>query len=89
MAHIGEGRAMDEDDKELVRRLMAKATAMLEDAVEMTVAGQSDRLTASGYVRAACRLQAAARDIAVLAEAALIAANLGANRRRNWRKHPH
>ncbi len=51
---------MDDDDKELVRRLMAKATAMLEDAVETAVASQSDRLSAPGYARAARRLQAAA-----------------------------
>ncbi len=51
---------MDEDDKELVRRPMAKATAMLEDAVETAVAGQSDRLSVPGYARAAHRLQAAA-----------------------------
>ena len=79
---------MDEDDKELVRRLMAKATAMLEDAVETAVAGQSDRLSAPGYARAARRLQAAAQDITIIAEAATIVANLGVERRVNRRKRP-
>ncbi len=37
---------MDDDNKELVRRLMANATAMLEDTVETAVAGQSERLSA-------------------------------------------
>jgi len=54
----------------------------------MAVAGQSDRLTASGYVHAACRLQAVTRDIAVLAEAATIIANMGNDQRRNRRKRP-
>jgi len=80
---------MDEDDKELVRRLMAKATALLEDAVETAAIGQSDRLSASGYARAAGRLQAAARDIAVLAEAAVIIANPGLNQGPKRPKHPH
>ncbi len=79
---------MDDDDKELVRRLMAKATAMLEDTVETAVAGQSNRLSAPGYARAARRLQAAAQDIAVIAEAAIIVANSGVNQHRSWPKRP-
>ena len=79
---------MDDDDKELVRRLMAKATAMLEDTVETAVAGQSNRLSAPGYARAARRLQAAAQDIAVIAEAAMIVANSGVNQHRNRPKRP-
>ncbi len=77
---------MNDGDKELVRRLMAKATAILEDAVETAVAGQSDRLSAPGYARAARRLQAAAQDIAIIAEAAAIVANLSVERPRNRRK---
>ncbi len=79
---------MNDDDKELVRRLMAKATAMLEDTVETAVAGQSDRLSAPGYARAARRLQATAQDIAIIAEAATIVVNLGVERPRNRRKRP-
>ncbi len=77
---------MNDDDKELVRRLMAKATAMLEDAVETTVTGQSDRLSAPGYARAARRLQAAAQDIAIITEAATIVANLSVERPQNRRQ---
>ncbi len=77
---------MDDDNKELVRRLMAKATVMLEDMVETAVAGQSDRLSAPEYAGAARRLQAAAQDIAIIAEAVTIVANLGVNRRRNRRE---
>ncbi len=65
---------MDDDDKELVRRLVAQATSMLEDAHETAVAGQSSRLSAPGYAGAARRLQAAAQDIAIIAEAATIVA---------------
>ncbi len=77
---------MDDDNKELVRRLMAKATAMLEDTVETAVAGQSKRLSAPGYARAARRLQAAAQDIAIIAEAATIVANSSVERPRNRRE---
>ena len=80
---------MDEDDKVLVRRLMAKATALLEDAVETAASGQSGRLSTPGYARAAGRLQAAVRDIAVLAEAARIIANPGLNQGSNGPKHSH
>ncbi len=59
---------------------------MLEDAIETAVAGQSDRLSAPGYARAARRLQAAVQDIAIIAEAATIVANLGVERRGNRRK---
>ncbi len=79
---------MDDDNKELVRRLMAKATAMLEDTVETAVAGQSDRLSAPGYAHAARRLQAAAQDIAIIAEAAMIVANSGVNQHRSRPKRP-
>ena len=79
---------MDDDDKELVRRLMAKATSMLEDAVETAVAGQTSRLSAPEYARAARRLQAAAQDIAVLAETATIVADSSVGRPQNRRKRP-
>ncbi len=79
---------MDDDDKELVRRLMAKATAILEDTIETAVAGQSDRLSAPGYARAAHRLQAAAQVIAIIAEAATIVANSSVEQPRNRWKRP-
>ncbi len=65
---------MDEDHRELVRRLFAAATALTETAHEAAIAGQSEALTAEAYAGAAPRLQAAARDIAALAEAAAVIA---------------
>ncbi len=44
LAHIGEERGMDNDYRELAHRLFAAATAMLEDAIEIALAGQSRRL---------------------------------------------
>ncbi len=61
---------MDDDDRELVRRLMTKATAMLEDALESAVAGQSSRARAGELLDVARRLHAASRDIAAIARAA-------------------
>ena len=75
---------MDDDHGELVNRLFAAATAMLEDVVEVAVAGQSAEIAAEDYVSAARRLQATARDIAALAEAAMIIAVPGFNQRRDW-----
>ncbi len=65
---------MDDDHRELVRRLFAAATAMIETAHEAAIAGQSEALTAGDYAAAAGRLQGAARDIAALAEAAAVIA---------------
>ncbi len=61
---------MDKDDGELVRRLMTKATAMLEDAIESAVAGQSSRARTDELLDVARRLHAASREIAVIARAA-------------------
>ena len=77
---------MDNDYRELAHRLFAAATAMLEDAIGAAVAGQSRRLKPSQLADAGRRLQAAARDIAIIAEAAMIVANLSVSRRRNRRK---
>ncbi len=65
---------MDEDHRELVRRLFAAATEMTETAQEAAIAGQSEALTAGDYARAARRLRGVARDIAALAEAATVIA---------------
>ena len=65
---------MDENRRELVRRLFAAVTALIETAHEAGIAGQSEALTAGAYAGAARRLQAAARDIAALAEAAAVIA---------------
>ena len=77
---------MDDDYRELANRLFATATAMLEDVIEVAVAGQSPRLTPSHLADHGRRLQAAARDIAIIAETSMIVANLGVDRRRNRRK---
>ncbi len=61
---------MDEDHRELVRRLFAAATEITETAHEAAVAGQSEALTAGDYAKAAHRLQGATRSLAALAEAA-------------------
>ena len=74
---------MVDDYRELANRLFATATAMLEDATELAVAGQSARLTSSLLADQSRRLQAAVRDIAIVAEAATIAANQGINQPAN------
>ena len=63
---------MDDDHRELVRRLFAAMAEMAETAHEAAIAGQSEALTARDYAEAAYRLQGAARDIAALAEAAAV-----------------
>ena len=65
---------MDENRRELVRRMFAAATALIETAHEAAIAGQSEALTARAYAEAAHRLQGAARDITALAEAAAVIA---------------
>jgi len=76
---------MDDDRRELANRLFAVTTAMLEDAIETAVAGQSPRLNSARLADTGRRLQAAMRDIAIIAEAATIVANLGVNRCQNPR----
>ncbi len=51
---------MDEDHRELVRRLLAAATELTETAHEAATAGQSEALTAGAYAEAAGQLEAAA-----------------------------
>ena len=74
---------MDDDHRELLRRLFVVATEMVETAHDAAIAGQSGETAGRDYAAAARRLQAAARDIAALAEAAMIVANPGINQRRN------
>ncbi len=68
---------MDEDDTELVRRLMAKATVMLEEAIEAAVAGQSPHAAPDELLDGARRLHAAGLDIAAVARAAVIISTAG------------
>ena len=65
---------MDDDDRELVRRLFAAATALIETAHDAATAGQSGEIAAGDYAAAARRLQAAAQGIAALAEAVRVIA---------------
>ena len=67
---------MDDDQRDLANHLFATATAMLEDAVEVAVAGQSAKLDATQLADHGRRLQAAARDIAGVADAAVIVSSL-------------
>ncbi len=80
---------MDDDHRELVRRLFATATELIETAHDAAAAGQSSEIAAGDYAAAARTLQATARDVAALAEAAMIVANLGINQRRNRPKRSH
>ena len=66
---------MDDDHRELLRRLFATATALIETTHEAAVAGQASEIAAGDYAAVARRLQAAARDVAALAEAALVIAS--------------
>ncbi len=53
---------------------------MLEDAIEMAIAGQSQRLGPSDLADLGRRLQAVAHDVAFIAEAAAIVADLDVNK---------
>ena len=68
------GSTMEDDDRELLRRLFVAATALSETAQEAAVAGQSSTLAAPDYADAAQRLLAAARGVAALAGAAAVIA---------------
>jgi len=77
---------MDDEDRELAHRLLAAATAMLEDAIETAVTGQSPRLDPSQLADHGRRLQAAAHDIAIIAEAATIVSDRAVNHTYDRRK---
>ncbi len=65
---------MEDDHRELVRRLFVAMAEMTETAHEAGIAGQSEALTVRAYAEAARQLEAAARGIAALAEAAAVIA---------------
>lgn len=79
---------MDDDYRDLVRRLFAIATELTENAHEAAIAGQSSELAAGNYAEAARRLRATAHDVSVLAEAATVVANLGIEKHRNRTEQP-
>lgn len=70
---------MSDDDRELVNRLFAAATGMLEDAHEIASAAQSSRLSLPQLEDHAVRLKGSAQDIACIAETASIITRLAAD----------
>lgn len=72
---------MDDDYGDLANRLFATATARLEDATEVAAASQSPRLDPSALAEAGQQLEAIAREVATIAQAATIVAELSRNPR--------
>ena len=70
---------MDADDRELLRHLMAKATALLENAAALAAEGQSSQISNDRMIEIAGRLEAAAKDVGALTGAAAIVASRGIN----------
>ena len=65
---------MDDDHREILQRLFVVATEFVESAHDAATKGQSGRQSAKDYADVARKLRATARDIAALAEAAVIIA---------------
>ena len=84
---MGRGRT-DDDHREFANRLFATATARLEDAIGVAVAGQSPRLDPAQLADHGRRLQAAVREIAAIAEAAIIIVSPGNSRPPSRRQRP-
>ncbi len=84
---MGRGRT-DDEHRELANRLFATATARLEDAIGVAVAGQSPRLDPAQLADHGHRLQAAVREIASIAEAATIVVSQDNNRPPSRRQRP-
>ena len=63
---------MNDDHRELARRLFVAATELLEDALEASVQGQAPKLDPAELVACARRLRTAARDVAAIAEAVAV-----------------
>ena len=78
---------MDDEHRDLVRHLLATATELIETAHDAAVAGQSGEIAAGRYSKSAHQLNGVAWVIAVLAEAAMIVANLDVYQHRNRPKH--
>lgn len=70
--------AMDDDQRELVRRLFAAATALIEDAHKAAAMGQSGVISRDESSETARRIEATARDAATFAKAAGIIAQSSA-----------
>lgn len=60
---------MTKDDAELIHHLMAKLTAMLEDAAALAVRGQNPHESAASLVRIAGQIDRMSQDIGFLSKA--------------------
>jgi len=89
LAGMKPSSSLDTDSRELVNHLFSVATALLEDAVEAGIAGQSPHLTLRACKSHARRLTALSGDIATLAAAALVIAHQGRppTSKRSARRH--
>ena len=65
---------MHDDHRDLASHLFATATAMLEDAIELAVAGQASERSSAELVSDGQLLTSALQDIAIVAQAATIIA---------------
>jgi hypothetical protein len=65
---------MDDDYRELLRRLFVMATEVLETAHDTATTGQSGALSPDDYAQAARRLRELGQSVVALAEAATVVA---------------
>lgn len=72
---------MEENNRELARRVFVLVTEILEDAFEAALVGQAPALTAKGSIKSARQIQKAAHAIANLADTAIILAHRSRNKR--------
>lgn len=74
--------AMGDDTRALIGRLFAEATAIIEDAHEITIQGQSPKSSINAKAGAAAGLRTVLEDAAILVQAVLVLA-----RREEHRRH--
>ena len=79
---------MDDELRALVNGLFAAVTAMLEDATEVAVAGQSPTVSAADLRRSAAQLHHQSRAVAAVADAAAVLADTGVNSAAENRDEP-
>ena len=68
---------MDNEDRELITHLFAKATALLEDATQLAAEGQSSQLTSRDYLILGDKLVDATEKTQALAKALLVITDPG------------
>lgn len=66
---------MDNDDRELITHLFAKATAALEDAAQLAAEGQFSQRSSSEYHELSLKLVSAMNGVQALAKAILVVAD--------------